>query len=114
MKYTFEVLGVSPILHFFNHQQEIIQKQLEPGVEYVGSYRCTLDSFLQSIETTPLRPNWDLDQVVETVVDFWMNNSEKIQLWRNRLEDAGKENLIVARVADLQALRATFESLITD
>lgn len=114
MKYTFEVLGVSPILHFFNHQQEIIQKQPEPSVAYVGSYRCTLDSFIQSIETVPLKPSWDLDQVVETVVDFWMHNSEKIQLWKHRLEDAGKESLIVARVADLQALRATFESLITD
>jgi len=114
MTYTFEVLGVSPILHFFNHQQEIIQKQLEPGVEYIGSYRCTLDSFIQSVETVPPKRNWDLDQVVETVVDFWMNNSEKIQLWKHRLEDAGHENLVVARIADLQALRATFESLICD
>ncbi|MEP0868781.1 hypothetical protein NDA01_03090 [Trichocoleus desertorum AS-A10] len=114
MKYTFEVLGVSPILHFFNHQQEIIQKLPEPGVEYVGSYRCTLDSFIQSIETVPPQRGWDLDQVVETVVNFWMNNSEKIQLWKRRLEDAGNENLIVARIADLKALRTTFESLIRD
>lgn len=111
MQYTFEVLGVSPILYFFNHQQELLQ-QPAPGVEYISTYRCTLDAFLESVETVPPKRGWDPDQVVETVINFWMRNSEKVELWRRRLEDAGQENLLVARLADLSALRTTFESLL--
>lgn len=114
MKYTFEVLGVSTVLHFFNHQQEIIYTQSKPRVEYIGAYRCTLDAFLQSVETVPPQQGWNLDQVVETVIDFWVHNSDKVQLWKQRLEDAGHENLLVARISDLKSLRATFESLMWD
>jgi len=49
---------------------------------------------------------------VDTVIQFWMNHSEGIRYWKARLNDAGKENLLVARVADIQSLKAEFESLL--
>lgn len=112
MPYTFELLGVSPILEFFNHQQEQHQQRSQAGVEYVGTYKCTLDAMLQSVETIPTRQNWQMDQVVDTVIQFWMSNSETIQHWRDRLQDAGRENLLVARLSDVKSLRHIFETLL--
>ncbi len=111
MKYSFEIVGVSPVLSFFNHQQEI-QAHPHPGAEYLGTYQCTLDAFIESVESLPMRRGWHLDQVVDTVINFWLNNAEQIGHWKQRLRDAGTQNLLVARVADLDALRAEFESLL--
>ncbi len=112
MKYTFDILGVSPILEFFNHEQGINQKKNRGGVEYIGAYKCTLDALIQSVEPVPPKRGWDLEEVVETVIDFWVNNPESIWYWRDRLEDAGGQNLLVARVGDIKALRAEFESIL--
>lgn len=109
MKYSFEIVGVSSILSFFNHQQA---SQRQAGAEYLGAYQCTLDAFIESVESTPMRHNWNLDQVVDTVIKFWLNNAEQVYHWKHRLKDAGAQNLLVARVADLDALRAEFESLL--
>jgi hypothetical protein len=111
MEYTFEILGVSPVLHFFNHQQEISDSQKAIGVEYLGTYHCTLDAFLESVEVVAPKQGWRGDRVVDTVIQFWVNNLDSIQHWKQRLEDAGKENLLVARVADIQSLQAEFERL---
>ncbi|MBD1901753.1 hypothetical protein NDI44_02630 [Trichocoleus sp. DQ-A3] len=111
MNYTFEILGVSPILYFFNHQQEIIQTDPHRA-EYLGSPKCTLDAFLESVEAVPPKRGWNLEEILHTMVDFWLNNSDNIQYWNKRLKDAGKENLLVARVADLKALKAEFDSLL--
>ncbi|MBD1939257.1 hypothetical protein [Microcoleus sp. FACHB-68] len=111
MSYTFDILGVSPVLYFFNQQQEILQQQPRPRVEYVGTHKCTLDAFIESIETVSPNLDWEMPEVVDTVIDFWMNNSERIQYWRERLKDAGRENLLVARVGDVKSLQETFESL---
>lgn len=112
MEYTFDLLGVSPILHFFNHQQQKQQQQLGTGAEYVASNRCTLDAFLESVEQVPQKRGWDLDRVVDTVIRYWMKNAETIGHWKRRLDDAGDENLLVARVADVKSLKAEFESLL--
>lgn len=111
MEYTFDIVGVSPVLSFFNHQQTI-QKTPRIGAEYLGAYRCTLDAFIASVETIPMRQGWNLDRIVDSVVNFWLNNAEMIGHWRYRLEDAGAENLLIGRVASLDALRAEFESLL--
>jgi len=111
MKYTFELLGVSPILTFFNHQH--CQSE-ETGSAYVGSYHCTLDAVLESVEPVPPRRGWDMDSVVDTVIQFWVNNAEQVKHWRSRLEDAGSQSLIVARVSDVQSLRSEFETLLRD
>lgn len=113
MKYTFDILGVSPVLQFFNHQQERHLQKYRTGVEYVAAYKCTLDALIQSTENLPNYQEWDLDQVVQTVVNFWMNNSDSIWYWQERLKDAGSENLLVGRVADVNSLRAEFESLLS-
>lgn len=112
MKYSFEIIGVSSFLYFFNHQQQKLQKPKPKGVEYLGAYKCTLDAFLESLETIPGKYGWELDQVVDTVVQFWLNNSDNIRYWQERLSDAGSNNLIVARVADIKSLKAEFESIL--
>lgn len=114
--YTFSIVGVSPILYFFNQQQQILNQNLQTGVEYVPSYRCTLDALIQSVEEVSSKHDWNLDDVVDTVVNFWMNNSEAIRHWKNRLHDAQGESIqgesiLVSRVADIQALKNEFEFL---
>lgn len=112
MKYTFELLGISPVLDFFNHQQKFIQKMSSTGIEYLGTHQCTLDAFLASVATVPPKHGWEMDRVVDTVIQFWLHNSEHIRYWKARLRDAGDENLLVARVADFKSLQAEFESLL--
>lgn len=112
MQYIFDIVGVSPILHFFNHQQESLQKSQTQRVEYVGTQICTLDAFLESIESVPSNGEWYIDQIVETVIEFWLNNGDSIQYWKTRLKDAGRDNLLVARLADIKSLQAEFESLL--
>ena len=114
MKYTFEIVGVSPVLYFFDRLQQNTFKPQYTGVEYLGTYKCTLDALLESVETIPSQQGWDLDPVVDTVVKFWLNNSDSIQYWKTRLIDAGRDNLLVARVADIKSLKAEFESLLGD
>ncbi len=111
MKYTFELLGVSPILMFFNHQH---QQPDEQGAAYVGSYHCTLDAVLESIAPVPPRRGWNMDSVVDTVIQFWVNNAEQVKHWRSRLESADGQSIVVARVADVQSLRSEFETLLRD
>jgi len=112
MKYTFDILGVSPILYFFNQQQERKEQKSQTGVEYVASYKCTLDALIQSVENVPDYRGWDLNEVIDTVVNFWVNNSDSIKYWKERLKDAGNENLLVGRVANVKSLRAEFEILL--
>lgn len=115
MNYTFDIVGISPVLQFFQHQ---FQHQLNnkvntqaTGVEYVGSPICTLDALLDSLEPIPSKWGWDSDEIMNTVIGFWMNNSESIRYWKYRLDDAGKDNIIVARLADIHALKQEFELL---
>ena len=112
MEYTFDFVGVTPVLSFFNHQLNTHSPKKQHGAAYLASDRCTLDAFLQSIETVPQERGWNLDRVVDSVIAFWLRNGEQVQHWKRRLEDAGSENLLVARVADFSALKAEFESLL--
>lgn len=116
MSYTFDIIGVSPVLHFFNHQQRSLERSLirpqNQQVEYLGTQICTLDEFLQSVESVVNIKSWNLDDVINTVIQFWLNNPDTIQYWKTRLKDAGKDNLLVARLADIRALQAEFESLL--
>lgn len=105
MKYLFGIVGVAPILYFFEQQQERSSKIHQAQVEYVWSHRCTLDAVLASIEQIPQNHDWILDEVVDSVVQFWMNNLEVIQHWKTRLEDGGKEQVLISRVGDLSSLR---------
>ncbi len=110
--YTFDIVGVSPILSFFNQQQDILQKNLSIGVEYVPSFECTLDALIHSVETVSPQHDWRLDEVIGTVVNFWVRNSDLVHHWKDRLQDAGKESLLVSRVADIDSLKTEFELLL--
>jgi hypothetical protein len=106
MHYTFEILGVLPVLQFFQYQA-----QARPTMAaYIGSRRCTLDGFLGSLEE--VNPNWDLEAITQTVVAFWLHNQEGIHRWQQRLRDAGQSSLVVARLSDLGGLRQEFEHLL--
>jgi hypothetical protein len=111
VKYTFELLGISPTLSFFNQQQELLQQQ-PAGVEYLGNHKCTLDAFVESVETVSPNRGWEVDRAVDTVISFWMHNSESILYWKRRLQDAGSENLLIARMGDIKSLQAAFEALL--
>jgi hypothetical protein len=113
MSYTFEILGVSSVLQFFNYQQEVLPQRPQTGVEYIGSYRCTLDALLESVETVSPDSGWDLDEAVDTIIDFWMHNFESVRHWKKRLEDAGNQNLLVTRLADVRSLQSEFEWLLS-
>ena len=112
MVFTFDLLGVTPVLEFFNHQQEQFHRQPPSGVEYIGSYKCTLDAFIESVEDVSPKRGWERDRAVDTVVNFWLNNVDAVHHWKQRLDDAGRENLIVARFADVRSLRAALEQLV--
>jgi plasmid maintenance system antidote protein VapI len=112
MKYTFDILGVSPVLLFFQQQQELIGKLPVSGVEYLGTPKCTLDGFINSVEPITSDRGWDLNEVVDAIVKFWMQHSETISYWKSRLQDAGSENLLVARVANLNGLQQELEFLL--
>jgi hypothetical protein len=111
MDYSFDLVGVSPVLSFFDHQQKQ-QSALQAGAAYVGAYQCTLDAFLDSLETVPRYRGWNLDDVVDTVIQFWITNGEKVQHWKSRLDDAGRDSLVVGRVADVESLKTEFEALL--
>jgi len=110
MNYTFELLGVSPVLAFFAHQHDLATQDSR-GAAYVASHRCTLDAFIDSVNTATPDRGWNLDRAVDAVVSFLLKNGEQISYWKQRLDDAGRENLLVARLADVEALRLEFESL---
>jgi hypothetical protein len=110
MDYTFELLGVSSVLAFFSHQHDLTSQEPRAAA-YVASHRCTLDAFIDSVKTATPDRGWNLDQAVDAVVSFWLKNDEQIHYWKHRLNDAGRENLLIARLADVEALRLEFESL---
>jgi hypothetical protein len=112
MEYTFDLLGISPVLDFFNHQQRLDDRTFPRGPAYLGAHDCQLDTFIHSIEKISPQQGWQPDQVVNTVINYWLDNEENVRHWQRRLLDAGKENLLVARVANLQSLRTELESLI--
>ncbi|KAF3889179.1 MULTISPECIES: hypothetical protein [Nostocales] len=114
MKYAFDIVGVSSVVDFFTHQQQIWQKSQELALEYVSSHKCTLDALIQSVEPVPPKWGWEKDEVINSVINFWLDRSESIWYWNSRLIDAGSDNLLVARIADIKALQAEFDSLLKD
>jgi hypothetical protein len=111
MAYTFELLGVSPLLTFFNHQQNNEQNPHRPKA-YLAAYRCTLDSFIEAIDDIPKRPQWNWNEVVEAMVQFWLKHEDQVRHCEQELpKNSPEPYLVVARVANLDALRYQFESL---
>lgn len=111
MSYTFDIIGVTPVLTFFNYQQRHEQNP-HRGQTHLGSYDCTLDAFIKSTKMISKKPDWDWDEVVNIMVNFWLKNEEKVRYWKAELDNLGKDNLIVAKVVSFDALRYEFENLL--
>ena len=110
MSYAFDIIGISSVLQFFNHQQRS-ESNPRRSKAYLGSHICTLDSFIEAADMTPQKPDWDWNEVVAAMVQFWINQEAKVRYWKFELEQVGKDNLIVARVANYDSLRNEFEGL---
>jgi hypothetical protein len=109
--YTFDIVGVSPILYFFNHQQEQAQKTEKTGVAYISSYNCSLDALIKSVESTQFEQDWQMDDLVQSVLDFWLDNLDSVKHWQRRLQDAGSDTILVSRIANDRALRNELEMM---
>ena len=109
MQYTFELLGITPILDFFNHQQTLVSHPHFLRAEYLGVHQCTLDRVLKELQTVPPERNWDLEIVAQVVVNYWIGRAKTVRYWSDRLEDAGCNSLLIARIADLHSLRHDLE-----
>ncbi|MCW6037959.1 hypothetical protein K4A83_17005 [Spirulina subsalsa FACHB-351] len=110
MSYTFDILGVSSVLTFF-HYQEQNPHPLQGGKAYLGSLDCTLDGFLESAEQMPDKWAWEWDQMLSTIVNFWLKHEDSIRFWQEELHRAGQESLVIGRVANVNILRVELESL---
>ncbi|MGK7910475.1 MAG: hypothetical protein AB4050_03185 [Synechococcus sp.] len=112
MRYSFELIGITPILDFFNHQQRNKSQTEGDRAEYIGSYHCSLDRFLSHLHDVPPERNWNMGLLSQAVVDYWIASAHTIQYWQDRLSDAGDSCLVVGRVANTQALRGEFEAML--
>lgn len=111
MSYSFDIIGIAPVLQFFNHQQQVETKR-DRAQAYLGSYCCTLDAFISATEAIHRKPDWDWDAIVSTIVNFWLSQEKDVLHWKQQFAAAqGDQNLIVARVINYDSLRHEFETL---
>ncbi|MGF1458239.1 MAG: hypothetical protein ACFBSG_04365 [Leptolyngbyaceae cyanobacterium] len=113
MKYQFDIIGITSVWDFFCHQQRVEQSP-ERSCAYLASYKCTLDGFISATETIQHRPAWDWDVIVAQIIHFWMQDSDRLEHWKQELRSADETSLIVGRVANFKRLRTEFEHLLTD
>lgn len=111
MSYTFDILGVAPVLEFFYYQQKVEQNP-NRSKAYLSSYECTLDSFIEAIEIIPKKPDWNWDDVVNSIIQFWLKHENKIQQWKLDLDNSTQDKLVVARVANINLLKNELENLL--
>lgn len=111
MAYTFDIVGVAPILTAFEYQYQA-QEQPHRSKAYLSSPHCTLDDFIKSTELIPAKPEWNWDEVIQRIVNFWLKHEDRVRYWQQELFLAGQQNVVVARVANVETLRHEFESLL--
>jgi hypothetical protein len=112
MSYIFNIVGVSPVLNFFDQSSVILQQPQFTGVEYIPNYHCTLDALVESAEAISLHNHWDSYEVIDTVVNYWMHNVDRVRYWKRQLYQAGPGYLLISRVAELDALRTELDFLL--
>lgn len=110
MSYGFDIIGTTSILEFFNYQQRHEQNP-KRSKTYLGSYNCTLDAFIESTQMVHQQPNWDWDEVINTIINFWLKHEDKIQYWQQELTPLQPQQLIIARVVNFEVLRTELESV---
>jgi hypothetical protein len=106
MTYVFNLVGVTTPLELFQRQQ------LENGPAYLAAPEARLDCFLACLQEVSPQRGWPLDQVVDSVIHYWMQNAELIYHWRSRLIDAGRDALLVGSVGNVEDWRFSLEVLI--
>lgn len=111
MSYSFDIVGVAPVLEFFTHQQRMETKP-QRSQAFLGSSICTLDAFISATEAVHRKPDWDWDEIVGKIVEFWLHQEDDVRHWKQRFESAqGQDNLLVGRVVNYTSLRQEFEGL---
>lgn len=111
MSYHFDIVGVAPVLHFFNHQQRV-ETTPKRSQAFLGSPVCTLDAFISATEVVHRKPDWDWDEIVGKIVEFWLHQEADVRRWKQEFELAeGKDNLLVGRVVNYTCLRQELEDL---
>lgn len=113
MNYVFDIVSVTPVLNFFNYQQEVEQTP-QRSRAYLGSYNCTLDGFIQSTDLVYQKPHWNWDEAVTAIVNFWLDRGDRVRHWQQVFQQSGDGYLIVGRIANLGSLRREFEQLLDD
>ncbi|NEO84587.1 MAG: hypothetical protein F6J87_10090 [Spirulina sp. SIO3F2] len=111
MTYTFDILGIAPLLTVFEYQQRVAQNP-HHSKAYLGSPECTLDGLIKSTDLLVPKPNWNWDEVIQRMVNFWLKHEERIHYWQGQLATVGQDNVLVARVANVEMLRNEFELLL--
>lgn len=110
MTYTFDILGVAPLLTVFEYQQQSAQSR-DRSRAYLSSPQCTLDGLIQAADLLPTKPDWNWDEVVTHMINFWLKNEARVRYWQEQLTVVGQDKVIVVRVANVDVLRGEFERL---
>jgi len=66
----------------------------------------------EKLAITPQKPDWNWDQVIESIIDFWLHQEKEIEKWRSSFTKTKEEILIIGRIANVNLLRRDFDSLI--
>ncbi|NEO25431.1 MAG: hypothetical protein F6K03_00670 [Kamptonema sp. SIO4C4] len=111
MSYTFDIVGLASVVTFFNYQQKV-ERNPQRSKAYFGSQLCTLDAFIESADLIPQKPDWNWEEVVQSMIHFWVRHEEQIRYWQEELEQATADNLLIGRVANVPALRSELETLL--
>ena len=114
MTYVFDLVGVSPMIDFFHHEQSQQDKDLNGYPAYLGVQNCSLDLFLSSADEVIEQRQWNRDHAVDALVQYWITNRERVQHWGARLRDAGKHHLVIGRMADVPSLQRELESILKE
>ncbi len=109
MNFDFQILCVVPVMVFWNFLEKLPQQQ--EASAYLATQECSLDAFLRSLAPLSQQRGWDNTQVSQSVIQFWLHNPDTIMLWKRRLQDAGKDNLLVARLSNWQSFRRELQML---
>lgn len=112
MNYTFDLVGVTPKVEFFHQEQALAAEPELLRPAYLAVPGCSLDLVLSSVEEVIQKRSWDLDQAVKSVVQYWLSNKDTVDHWRDRLQAAGNQSLLVGRVADSATLQSEFEVML--
>ncbi|MEM7648251.1 MAG: hypothetical protein AAF283_03695, partial [Cyanobacteria bacterium P01_A01_bin.70] len=68
--------------------------------------------FIAATQTIQHKPAWDWDAIAAQMVNFWLQDGDRVSRWKIELQKAEETSLIVGRVANFSNLRSEFETLL--